>query len=386
MMNPLDKIDPKELGERLRTARVRAGLRQADAAARLDLVRTTLVAIEKGQRRVKSHELRELVSLYGSSVNALLRPTAVHVDLTPRFRAMPEAAEATTVEAAQLLTDLAAAEVELERLLMRPLRPNYPAERSIFPGNVHEQAEEAALEQRHRLGLGLAPIPDIVSLLELEVGARVFIHPLPSKISGLFAYEDELGACILLNRNHPRERRALTAGHEWGHLVSTRRQPDVAYRDRPPQSREETFATSFGLALLMPAIAVRRRFQDIVQDAGRFSPRHLILMAHAFHVSPEAMCRRLEGLSLLPRGKWELLKERGFSGEVVRQVLGDRPRGNEFVIPPRLWMLAVEAFRHELLSEGQLVQMLKMDRVEVREMLDALEADENDAAEPLSPN
>lgn len=47
---------------------------------------------------------------------------------------------------------------------------------------------------------------------------------------------------------------------------------------------------------------------------------------------------------------------------------------------PRLWLLATEAYRRDLLSEGQLARMLRMDQLEVRSMLDALggEAEEDD--------
>jgi hypothetical protein len=84
----------------------------------------------------------------------------------------------------------------------------------------------------------------------------------------------------------------------------------------------------------------------------------------------------LEELKLIPGGTWESLRDRGFSGDTVRQVLGDQMRPpDEFVMPPRLWLLAAEAYRRELLSEGQLARMLRMNRVEIRMMLDALDAD-----------
>jgi Zn-dependent peptidase ImmA (M78 family)/DNA-binding XRE family transcriptional regulator len=386
MLSELEARDPRELGERLRAARSKAGLTQEEAARALDLARTTVVALEKGQRRVRPEEFRAMAELYHQSVNALLRPGAVHVDLAPRFRALAGASESPAAEATRLLGDLASAEVELERLVGQPLRPNYPPERPILPGDVREQAEDAAAELRHRLGLGSAPIADVVSLLELELGIRVFVRPLPSgSISGLFVYDDDLGACVLLNRNHPRTRRALTAAHELGHLVSARRQPGVVDLASGPQSREEKYATAFGLAFMMPGPLVRQRYWEFRRETGRFSPRHLILMAHAFHVSVEAMCRRLEGFGLVPSGTWDSLKDRGFTGEAVRQVLGDGPETEERpVVPPRLWLLAAGAYQRGLLSEGQLARMLHMDRVEVREMLDALGAEEDDDLDAIA--
>lgn len=376
MPSVLEARDQRELGDRLKTARSRAGLTQDDVAQALDVARTTVVAIEKGQRRVRPEELRALAELCGSSVNALLRPGSIHVDVMPRFRSLPGVLEGSADKAARLLVDLAAAELELERLVGQPLRPNHPPERPILPGDIRRQAEDAANEVRHRLGLGMAPIRDMVSLLELELGVRVFVRPLESGISGAFVYDDGLGACVLLNGIHPRARRALTGAHELGHLVSARREPAVIDLERAPQTREEKYANAFALEFLMPAALVRRYHADFRTETGRFSPRHLILMAHTLNVSNEAMCRRLEKLRLVRGGTWASLKDRGFSGETVRQVLGDAvPEQEQATMPPRLWMLAAGAYQRELLSEGQLARMLRMDRLEVRQMLDALDAE-----------
>ena len=85
-MSALDTMSPADVGERLRIARDNADITQKDAADKINIARTTLVAIEKGQRRIRIDELQQLAKLYGTSVNALLRREAVHVDLVPRFR------------------------------------------------------------------------------------------------------------------------------------------------------------------------------------------------------------------------------------------------------------------------------------------------------------
>src|SRR6266851_5410926 len=53
----LDTIDPRVLGDDLQKARKRRGLTQEDAAKIIETARTTLVAIEKGERRIKPGEL-----------------------------------------------------------------------------------------------------------------------------------------------------------------------------------------------------------------------------------------------------------------------------------------------------------------------------------------
>ena len=164
------------------------------------------------------------------------------------------------------------------------------------------QAEHDALELRRRLGLGNAPVIDIVTLLEMELGARVFIRRINSRISGLFAFDDELGPCILLNANHPKERRAQSAAHECGHLVSTRSKPEVLHKDKIISSREERYADAFGITFLTPPRTVMQKFQEVTAGSERLTRRHVIVLAYFFGVSREAMVRRLEELGLTSKG------------------------------------------------------------------------------------
>ncbi len=174
----LEALNSVDVGERLRTAREAAGITQADAAASIDVARTTLVAIEKGQRRIRTDELQRLAREYSTSVNALLRRESVYVDLVPRFRKLTTSSDEASDAAARLLADLVRAEVELENLLGIKRTRNYPPERPLMPGDVRAQAENDATELRQWLGLGSAPVRDLVSLLELDLGVRVYVRRL----------------------------------------------------------------------------------------------------------------------------------------------------------------------------------------------------------------
>jgi Zn-dependent peptidase ImmA (M78 family)/transcriptional regulator with XRE-family HTH domain len=393
MNSPLDQIPAAEIGERLRIAREAADLRQAAAADAVAMARTTLIAIEQGQRRVRMDELRKFAKLYHTSVNALLRAEAVHVDLTPKFRKLVTERDEPGRAASHLLADLAKAELELENLLGVQRTHNFPPERPILPGNVVVQAEHDALELRQRLGLGLAPVTDIVTLLELEMGVRIYVRRLAARISGLFAYDDKVGACILLNASHPRERRTLTAAHELGHLVSTRREADVVDQHSPERSPEERYCHAFARNFLMPARTVMQKFKEMTAGAGRLTRRHVIVLAHAFGVSREALVRRLEELKLTKPGTWDWFQDNGgITDDQVRQVLGDLvltdTQSTDAGHPTslRLNMLAAEAARQGLLSEGQLMRLLKLDRVELRRLLDTLEMEGSAADEaPVLP-
>lgn len=371
------QLNSADIGARLRLAREAAGITQAKAAPTIDASRTTLIAIEKGQRRIRTGELQRLAKLYDTSVNALLRREAVHIDLVPRFRRHFGSGNDALNAAAQLLENLVKAEVELENILGIKRSCNYPPERPLLSGDAQVQAEINATELRHWLGLGLAPVREPLTLLELELGIRVYIRRLDSRVSGLFAYDEDVGACMLLNGNHTRERRNESIVHELGHFVSTRRTPEFLHAGTRGRSRSERYADAFGRAFLTPARTVMLKFQEITAGSSRLTRRHVILLAHVFGVTHEAMVRRLEELRLAKRGAWDWFQDQGgITNAQARSVLGDPVTADSHEVERdrpttlRLSLLAEEAWRQELLSEGQLARLLHLDRVALRRVLD----------------
>lgn len=374
-----EELSAIEVGERLRIARESAKVTQAAAAEALQVARTTVVAIEQGQRRPRLDELQRFAALYGVSVNSLLRRESVQLDLKPRFRRAGEA-DADVESAVALMASLVQAELELEDLLGVQRTRSDPPERPLLPGNVAVQAEQDATELRQWLGIGMAPIHDMMSVLELQLGARVFIRRLPAKISGLYAYDERAGACILLNAAHPKDRRAQTGAHELGHLTSTRRAPDALHDGSPESSREERYAIAFARAFLTPARTVMSKFREITAGSTQLTRRHVILLAHAFGVSREAMVRRLEELGLTKPGTWDwFVHNGGITDQQALQVLGesaglDTARADAArPVSMRLALLVGEAWAKGLLSEGQIARLLQLDRIEVRELIDAYE-------------
>jgi Zn-dependent peptidase ImmA (M78 family) len=386
MIRDNDRLTDPEIGDRLRLARESAKLTQADAAAILDAARTTIVAIEQGKRRIHMDELQKLAAAYRTSANAILRREAVHLDLVPRFRKLPESADEAVESATRLLNDLVRAEVELENALGVSRPRNYPPERPLLPGDVGAQAEQDAQELRDWLGLGPGPVSDIVSILDLQLGIRVYVRRLDGKVAGLFAYDEAAGACMLLNANHPLERLTQTGAHEAGHFLSARRQPEVLTENEVFTSREERYANIFQRCFLTPARAVRQRFAAVTAGQSHLTRRHIILLAHAFGVSREAIVRRLEELKLARSGTWDwFVANGGIIDQQARQVLGDTPPrpSPSFLaqgpVPHRLALLAREAWKKELYSEGQLARLLQLDRHGIREVLDGAEREEREA-------
>lgn len=376
-MNP-DHLDPKLLGQRLTDARKARGVTQEEAAKHLECSRPTLIAIEKGTRAAKPEEILSLAALYGRKVNDLVRPGEPLADLRPHLRAVAQEmqmAEGEVEQAISALQRFAEDYCRLERILQVPLQLNYPPEVKLGTGphvDVMGLAEDAAIQERNRLGLGDQPVVHLRSLLEVEVGLRIIYEDLPSRIAGMFAFSRDFGGVIAVNRKHPPERRRATLLHEYGHMLTDRFKPGIDYvgsHGRKPAN--ERFAEAFSMSFLMPATSVRRRFNQIVNDSGDFQIADLCRLAHFFFVSVEAMTIRMEGLQLIPKGVREYLKESRFEVRRASEMLAlQQHQVADEQFPDRYLFLAVHAFDRGEISEGELAALLRCDRVAAREIVE----------------
>jgi Zn-dependent peptidase ImmA (M78 family) len=393
-MADLNEISAQEIGRRLRIARENAGIRQDEAAQFISMSRPTLVSIEKGTRRVRVQELQSLAHRYGVSVNTLLRREAVHTDLVPRFRRLRETEDDHAVEAVRLLNDLVKAEVELENVLGVERRKNYPPARGINTGDVAELAEQHAQDLRNWLGLGSGPIANIFTVIELDLGIRLYQRRLSSgsKVAGVFSYDPSVGACILLNANHPLKRRIQSAAHELGHFAGTRHVPEILEENEQFLSREERYANAFGRAFLTPRRSLEGSFRQLTAGSDKLTRRHVILLAHQHQISREACVRRLEELGLVKKGTWAWFEANGgITNAQAGEVLGgaaadefDPAKGDASrLVSHRMSLMAHAAWKRDLISEGQLAELLNMRRVDLRALIDQIELEESETDDVL---
>ena len=374
----LETVDSRILGARLRHAREMRGWTQQKVADEMDLARTTVVAIEKGERRLRPAEIVHLAQLFERQVSELLqgsqpsegfavqlrdelRPSAlIDADLLPHIE-----------EFERLCEDYK----QLEDLCHAPLRRRYPIPYDMRGTDAEIAAVDAASTERRRLDLGDGPLLKLREILESDVGLRIFQLELPSAVAGMFSFTESLGGCIAVNLRHPVERRRQSLAHEYGHFLTRRSQPEIIYLgryERRPAS--ERFSEAFARSFLMPADGLRRRYLELLREREG-SPTHgdLCRLAHFYVVSVEAMTRRLEELRLVPAGVWDRLQLEGFKVEEARQLLGLEPAVTEDgTLPHRFVALAVEAWQRAELSEGQLARYLRTDRLRTRDTIDLL--------------
>jgi Zn-dependent peptidase ImmA (M78 family)/DNA-binding XRE family transcriptional regulator len=365
-----------ELGQRLRDVRKKRKLTQEQVAETLAIARTTLVAIEKGERQVKPAELRQLAKLYGRHVDELVgeRPSAESVAVQFRTSLGSKANAAEIQEAIADFEELCVDYVSLEQMLGYVPPQSFPPQYET--SSMPVAGEDIASSERNRLGLGDGPIFNLRRILENEVGLRIFAFPLPSAIAGMFVFAADFGGCIAFNSRHPRDRQRWSLAHEYGHFLMTRYQPEVtilqAYTRSPKAERlVDYFAGSF----LMPGAGLTRRFNALKREHGNdgITPADLLQLSSYYRVSLQALILRLEGLRLVPAGSWDRLDSKGFKVMEARERLdlsADAP--DEELLPLRFKYLAVQAFNRGLLTEGKFARILRTNRVQARELVHSL--------------
>jgi len=374
--NLLDNANMREIGQRLQLARKRRGLTPADAAEIIGAARTTITAMEKGERRVQAAELIKLARAYGRPVSEFVADRPPVEPFEVQFRAAIKRSEKDEAYIEGVIDDwqtLNQNYLELEEIVGAPLARNYPPEYQVENIRIDAAAESIALRERSRLGLGDGPIALLRDILEQEVGLRIFFMEMPPVYSEIYGYSEQLGGCMAINLNHPEERRRWSMAHGYLHFLAHRHQPVIHYfgeYQRKPES--EQLADAFAMYFLMPTAGLVKRF-SAYKASGKFTPSDLCTLAHYYGVSVEALVHRLENLNLLPTGTWEKLKHRGFRVRKAQEELGlsDLPQRADR-IPLHYQHLAIEAFDQGLITEGRFARLIGVNRLEARRIASVL--------------
>lgn len=413
-------ITQTELSRRIRTAREACGLTQEQVAAYLDVSRPAVVQIEQGNRAVSSLELDRLAHLFGRDIRDFVAETFDGGDaLAAVFRA--EAAVLDQPGVAVALRDCIAIGREvrnLERLLSiesGAVAPaSYPMPTPDSRWEAIQRGERLAKDERRRLGLGNAALPDLTELLETE-GVRTALVDLPDDVSGLTLNDPEHGLFVVANRAHHVLRRRFSFAHEYAHVLADRNRFGLISRTSDRDNLIEVRANSFAAAFLMPDQGVREFVaglgkgsssrptaavfdgEDGLRVEGRTPPGSqalqlydLVQIAHHFRVSNIACLYRLRNLRLVTDAEFEHLRgldESGRSRELALALGLPEPDHEE----ARNWFrhrvlgLALEAYRREEISRGKLVElaaMLGLDRNGIDLLVEEAGLDEKEGGLP----
>jgi Zn-dependent peptidase ImmA (M78 family) len=348
--------------------------------------------MEQGNRSVSSLELQQLAFLFGRDMRDFFREEFRAEDaIVALFRAEAEAADHDGV--LQRLRECIALGRELTNLeqllgITRDLAAvaHYPLPTPQKKWDAIQQGERVADEERRRLGLGTAPVPDLVELLETQ-GVRTAVVELPADVSGLTISDGQVGLFTVANATHHVWRRRFSFAHEYSHVLIDRERSGLISRGSRKNDLPEIRANSFAAAFLMPREGVRqfvaglgkgrpsRAYADVFDDSeavaveGRSEPHSqdlqlydVVQIAHHFGVSRVSALYRLQNLRLISGEEFTRLRAEDDAGR-GRQLaalleLPDPDHEavrNEF--RHRFIGLGLEAYRRRHITRGKLRQL-----------------------------
>lgn len=202
--------------------------------------------IENTKRTPSLELIREFSRVLNFPVEFFFRPVAslppsdaFHFRATSRLAKRDEATARSLSAIAVELADW------IEKTYLAPA-PDIPELQDIIDSDNSLPPEQAAEALRGAWGLGIAPITNLMQLLESK-GARVFSAGGPLHAIDAFSFRHGATPVIFLNVHKSAERLRFDLAHELGHLVMHGGSLDVQ-----PGKEKEQAANEFASSFLMP--------------------------------------------------------------------------------------------------------------------------------------
>lgn len=412
-------IDQIELGRRIRQARESCGMTQDEVAEKLGVSRPVVVLIEQGKRPVSGLELQTLAYLFARDMRDLLADEFAEDDVVHAlFRSHEDVGEDGVKRALRDCIALGHELTNLEDLLgISRATVTVATYAHSFPRSRWEAiqiGEHVAVEERRRLGLGLAALGDVSSLLETQ-GIRTGTVSMPDSVSGLTISHPKVGPFVVVNESHSRERRRFSWCHEYAHVLLDKDAIGMVSRVSERDDLREVRANSFAANFLLPEQGVRqfvaalgkgsdsRIHADIFDEAGvvaidsRTDPAtqeiqlyDVVQLAHSYGVSVPSTLYRLRNLKLVSESEFERLRSMDEEGRSRRIAVAFGVEADQALAEQRgefqrrFLALGLEALRREKISQTKFMQLAERVGVSQWTAQDLLVNAGIDDAEPQS--
>lgn len=407
-------MNKNKLGNRIKNIRENVGISQQETANALNIPRTAVTQIEAGNRSVSTLELTKLATLFHCSIMHLLEGSENDNEdiFVALYRMAPGLnSDPAIKEQVNRYVDWCREGYNLEQLLGHDHRSGPPTYTEPMPKNAGEavsQGEKIAEQERKRLSIGYAPIPDMAELVN-EQNIWASGADFPDNMSGLFLCHPSVGLAIFVNARHKRARKRFSYAHEYAHaLLDRSRKVTISNADNASELIEKR-ANAFAAAFLMPSEGVSAFLNSIYKgkpsrsemaifdvatdgridtsirpspNSQRITYQDIALIAHHFSVSYQAATYRLRSLNHISQKECTGLIGQMDIGREYLEVLDmfddiEKPERKELwnrELRNHIVQLAIEAYRREEISRGKLRDLSRILNIPVDKLLSLAEA------------
>jgi Zn-dependent peptidase ImmA (M78 family) len=287
--------NPGKLAARMRLAREAFDLAPERVTEHLGFAPNSILQFERGERRPSSDELSRMSVLYGRDPDEFFA-----VDFDP------------SIPLPTMARDLAEA---------------------------IGHAEVAAVRDRLRLGLGDAPLFNLLELL-LQQGLNASVDGMPKGVNGMVSLEPTDHPMLAVDSRGSEARQRSRLAHAYGHLLMDGDELFHLCLLNNRQEMRELRADAFAAAFLMPARGVESFMTQMRSPRGSspaIGAEDVVRLAAHFVVSPEVALTRLLRLSYLTSEEESALRSS------VEEP--DDPHAPYQPVRPRLLVAFVESVR-----------------------------------------
>lgn len=400
-------MDKKHLGKKIQLERKKRGLTQEYVEKHLGLPQKAMSRIEAGERNPSTLELAKLSELFHLSIADFFKGDESDEDpLIALHRIAPGLEQDPVIqEEVNRCVLLCKEAIFLEKLLEQPSRPCVTFSSFAKPSNLSEairQGDQAAKEERRRLGLGGIPLSEIFELLTSQ-GVWCAATQLPPEMSGLFIYHSSIGRVILVNLFHNKARQKFSCAHEYAHaLFDTDHQVMISNSQNSSEFIEKR-ANAFAASFLMPEEGIQEIMaflnkgsqsrnlssiydvstQGIIENEERrlvknqkLLPQDIAVIANRFGVSYQAAVYRLHSLRFLSQKEREDLMGEESKGKDYLHLLDldleqtGQNQSNLRELRTYVSRLVIEAYRQEKISRGRVIEISKLLKLPPQKLIE----------------
>jgi len=285
------------IAERLRQARLVAGLTQAEAVEKLavyglSLTTAGLSKYERGGSVPPPALLLKLAKVYAVKPRYFLSEPKISVAWYA-FRKHASLAQRRQERIKALAAESVAGQLWLMEKLYPNCEPYFPKPRKVKTG---EDAEEAANSLRKSWGLGKSPIGSVTQTIESKLGVVCECDIENDEFDGLSGLVNDRFPVMVTTSKMPDDRKRFNLAHEVGHLVM-----DCTSLDDKVQ---ESLAYRFAGAFIVPAAVACAELGD---KRKHLSFAELAELKRKHGMSMQAWLRRAWDLAIISDNRYQEL-------------------------------------------------------------------------------